>query len=158
MSVMPPEVRGQISIEFLILIGAIMVMVVAVFPFILSTAELSKAHAAARDGATFAAGMRGLGYRGADVDPVPEGAIRVLRVDMVEAGNYNNLTWYRFDITANAPEYISTNTSYTSSICGTIRTQVLRHVYYAFYGEWPSGSISRVNTARYSFTAGCRFE
>ena len=150
--------RGQISIEFIILVGAIMVMVVAVFPFITRANELSKAHAAARDGATFAAGMRGMGYRGVDVEPAPEGVIKVLRVDMVKVGNYSSLEWYRFDILLSAPGYISENTAFTSRICSTVRSQALRHVHYAFYGSWPAGSISRVNTTRYSFTAGCDFE
>jgi len=135
-----------------------MVMVVAVFPFIMSANELSKAHAAARDGATFAAGMRGMGYRAADVNPVPEGVVKVLRVDMVKVGNYSNLEWYRFDILLSAPGYIADDASYASSLCATVRSQALRHVHYAFYGTWPAGAVSRVNTTRYTFTAGCDFE
>ena len=153
------EDRGQISIEFIILIGAIMVMVVAVFPFITRANELSKAQAAARDGATFAAGMRGMGYMPGSDKEIPPGVVKITRVDMVKVGNYSNLDWYRFYISVHAPDYILDNTTYRQSLCGTIANQALRYVYYAFNGRWPSQStISYVNTARYHFTVSCTFE
>ncbi|WP_456475175.1 class III signal peptide-containing protein [Candidatus Pyrohabitans sp.] len=152
--------RGQISIEFIILVGAIMVMVIAVFPYILRSNELSKAHAAARDGATFAAGMRGLGYKGENVNELPSGVVKITGVEMIRVGNYSNLDWYRFNISISAPSYMIDDPTCTQSSLGsTITNQALQYVYYAFNGEWwDSGFISNVTTNRYRFTATCNFE
>lgn len=148
--------RGQVSLEFIILVGAILVMVVAAFPYIARANELNKALAAARDGATFAAGMRGLGYRGENVAEIPPGVVKIKKIEMVNQGNYSNLQWYRFEIHISAPSYITSNSTYRQSLCGTVTNQAMRYVYYAFNGEWKD--YSRVNTTYYSFTAGCEFE
>jgi hypothetical protein len=150
---------GQVSIEFIILIGAIVVMVVAVFPYITRANELSKAHAAARDGATFAVGMRGMGYKPLNDKELPPGVVKITKVEMVKVGNYNGLVWYRFNISVYAPDYIADNSTYGQSLCGTIINQALQYIYYAFNGRWSDNSIlSRVNTSHYSFTATCTFE
>lgn len=153
--------RGQISIEFIILVGAIMVMVIAVFPYILRSNELSKAHAAARDGATFAAGMRGLGYKGGNVNELPSGVVKITGVEMIRVGNYSNLDWYRFSISISAPGYMIDDPTCTQSSIGmsTVR-QAIKHVCYAFYGNWSGEGCTSlsVNTTYYRFTATCNFE
>lgn len=152
---------GQISIEFIILVGAIMVMVVAVFPFITRANELSKAHAAARDGATFAAGMRGMGYRGSDVNEVAPGVVKITKVEMVKVGISGNRTHYRFNFHISAPNYMIDNPTCTqSSIGGSVISQAFRSVCYSFYGTWTGTQCGQrfVNTSRYHFTATCTFE
>ncbi len=145
--------RAQVSIEFIILVGALLVMVIAVFPYILKTNELNKALSAARDGATFGAGIRGVGYQSGSVE-APPGRIKIKSVILERLGRCGSLECYRFRIVIMMPSYYSSNSSYVNSIRSTIRNQALRFVYYAFNGEYPASSvIYRVNTNYYSFNA-----
>jgi|Deesub1362B_J571_1020462.scaffolds.fasta_scaffold02733_4 hypothetical protein len=152
---------GQVSIEFIILVGAIMIMVVAVFPYITRANELSKAHAAARDGATFAAGMRGMGYRADDVNELPPGIVKITKVEMVNVGSKGNRTHYQFNIHILAPEYMIDDPTCTKSSVGvSVIRQALKYVCYSFYGDWSRDECTpfNVNTTRYYFTATCTFE
>ena len=141
--------RGQISLEYVIVIGLILAMIIVVYPYILKQNELNKALAAARDGATYGASMRSMGYRGSGVNEAPEGMIKIHKIELVDAGTYDGLKWYRLEIYIIAPNDLQIGTISTS-----IRSQALRYIYYAFNGNWPSGGVSRVNTNYYSFTAG----
>lgn len=155
------EQKGQVSIEFIIFVGAIIVMVIAVFPFVSRANELSKAHAAARDGATFAAGMRGLGYHATGVNEVKPGVVKVTQVEMVKVGKSGNRTHYQFNIHISAPDYmIDDPTCSHSSLGVSIIRQALESVCYSFYGEWNGDACTgfSVNTSRYYFTAKCTFE
>ncbi len=44
--------KGQVSIEFVLVVGAVLTMVIVAIPLILKNAEMNKALSAARDGAT----------------------------------------------------------------------------------------------------------
>ncbi len=150
--------KAQVGIEFIILVGALLVMVIAVFPYILKTNELNKALSAARDGATFGAAMRGVGYKSGSVE-APPGKIKIKSVTLERLGKCGDLECYRFKIVIMMPSYYSSNSSYVRSVRGTIRNQAMRFVYYAFYGDYPSKSvIYRVNTSYYSFNATTRIE
>ncbi len=145
--------RAQVSIEFIILVGALLVMVIAVFPYILKTNELNKALSAARDGATFGAAMRGVGYQSGSVE-APPGRIKIKSVTLERQGRCGSLECYRFRIVIMMPSYYSSNSRYVNSIRSTIRNQALRFVYYAFNGDYPpSPIIYRVDTSYYSFNA-----
>ncbi len=143
--------RAQVSIEFIILVGALLVMVIAVFPYILKTNELNKALSAARDGATFGAAMRGVGYQSGSVE-APPGRIKIKSVTLERLGRCGSLECYRFRIVVMMPSYYS---PYVNSITRTIRNQALRFVYYAFNGDYPPPKppLHRVNTTYYSFNA-----
>lgn len=150
--------RAQVSVEFIIIVGIIMLIVVSLLPYITKQNELNKAVAAARDGATYGAAMRGLGFKGGGVDAVPEGVIRIERVERVEVNLSHDPPWYLLRIHIAAPSYI-VNHANSSSVSRTICNQALRQMYYAFNGEYPNtGNTSRVNTSSYSFTCGYSFD
>ncbi len=147
---------SQIAIEFIIIVGIVLLIVVAVTPSIMKQQELNKALSAARDGAAFGAGMRGLGFEGAGVNEVPEGIVKIEKIELVTGGIESGLQKYTIRFYVSAPEYIKTNPSCTFTTVGaTITNQALRYVKYAFTGAWPGSTVSRVNTSYYTFTAGC---
>lgn len=150
------EERAQISLEFVLIVGAFLVIAITVFPVITKQNELNKALAAARDGATFGAGMRGIGFTSGN--PTPEAVIKIDRLELLFQNKTGDLDEYQIKIYIIAPEYIKNNSAYRASVAGTIRNQALSSIYYTFNGEWPPGGIvSRVNTTHYSFTAGNTF-
>ncbi len=154
---MPNSDRGQVSLEFVLLVGLAVIVSIMVFPFITKQNELNKALAAARDGAVFGASARGIGFAGQGVNVIPEGTIRIDELRLAGQGKLGNLDWYKIEIRVRAPGYIKNNTQHRTSAGGTIAGQSLRYIYYAFNGEWPSGIVSRVNTTSYSFTANTTF-
>jgi Flp pilus assembly pilin Flp len=89
------EERGQASIEFILVVGAILVMVVAGIPIIQKNAEMNRGLTAARDGATKGAAMRGLGYAGDGVTPQPSGAIKILNITPEYQGPSGDLEHYK---------------------------------------------------------------
>lgn len=54
--------RGQTSIELILVVGAVILITISVYPAIKSQTELNKGVTTARDGATYAANMMGLGF------------------------------------------------------------------------------------------------
>lgn len=143
------EQRAQVAIEYILIVGLLLSMILIVFPYALKENELNKALAAARDGAVYGASLRGVGFRGSGVSEMPQGIIKIQKIELIDTGSYNGLKEYRLEIYIIAPAELQ-----TSSISATIRNQALSYIYYAFNGNWPSGTVSRVNTNYYSFTAG----
>jgi hypothetical protein len=128
--------EGQVAIEFILVVGAILTMVVVAAPMILKNAEMNRGLSAARDGATKAAAMRGLGYAGQGVDMQPAGVVKInnLTYSVVEiADAQDNVT---ITISAKIP-----NSMDGSKICSSIRTQAQRYIAYAFTGDWPAGAV-----------------
>ncbi|MFQ5816082.1 MAG: class III signal peptide-containing protein, partial [Candidatus Hydrothermarchaeaceae archaeon] len=148
------EEKAQISLEFVLIVGAFLVIAITVFPVITKQNELNKALTAARDGATFGAGMRGMGFRGEDVDELPGGVVKIDRLELELQGKEGELDWYRIRIYLKVPEYMKDDPTCTSSSMGsTVTNQALIYINHVFNGEWPStGVVSRVNTTHYSFT------
>ncbi len=152
-----PIEKGQVSLEFVMLVGFAIIVSIIAFPFIAKQNELNKAVAAARDGAVFGASARGVGFGGEGVTTIPQGTIKIDELRLSYQSKLGNLDWYKIEIRVKTPDYIKNNTQYSSSVDGTVTNQSLRYVYYAFNGEWPSGIVSRVNTTSYSFTANATF-
>jgi len=141
------ESRGQISIEFILLVGAILTMVLVAIPMALKNAEMNKALTAARDGAVKAAALRGLGYsyKGGNAT----GVVRVLNLTAVYRGEVGNKDWYLLRFYVSVPSGLD-----ASSVCTSIQRQATSHLKYAFEGQWAS-TMQRVNGSYYSFTVGC---
>ncbi len=146
---------GQVSLEFVLLVGLAVIISIMVFPFITKQNELNKAVTAARDGAVFGASTRGLGFAGEGASAIPEGTIRIDELRLHYQSKLGDLDWYRIEIRVRAPDYIKNQ--YQASVDGTLRNQALRYIYYGFNGDWPPGLVSRVNTTHYSFTANTTF-
>jgi uncharacterized protein (UPF0333 family) len=144
--------KGQISIEFLLVVGAILTMVVVATPIILKNAEMNRGLTAARDGATKAAAMRGLGFSSNGGNAA--GVVKIIRIE-------TNIT-----VIEGAPDTVSLgiyakipSNLDSTSVCDTIETQAQRYVAYAFTGQWPVGEvvpIADITGSYYSFTPiGC---
>jgi len=149
--------RAQVSVEFIILVGLMLLIAVSLLPHITKQNELNKAVAAARDGATYGAGIRGLGFTSGN--DAPEGKIRINNIEIVDEGECGDLHCYSFKIHILAPAYIKSNLNYSTTVGQTILTQSKYSLYYAFNGEYPDGAaIGRINTSYYSFGGGYTFD
>ncbi len=133
---MKSDEEGQISIEFLLIVGAVLTMTVVAIPMVLKNAEMNRGLIAARDGATFGAGMRGLGFAGGSVDAQPSGVVKIEKLNYTVA----DVTDAPDNVTINIYARIPSNMD-SSTICSSIRTQSQRNIAYAFTGQWPSGAI-----------------
>lgn len=152
---MKNEDKGQISIELVLVVGAILTMVVVAIPMILKNAEMNRGLSAARDGATFAAGMRGMGYSFDGGNP--SGVIKIVNMTVIQNGMTGDLEKYQIKFYISAPsEMIDNPTCVSSSIGGSIRSQATNYMNNAFNGNWVSG-FAPVNGSYYSFTTSCEF-
>ncbi|MFQ5801166.1 MAG: hypothetical protein ACE5HH_05555 [Candidatus Hydrothermarchaeales archaeon] len=148
--------RGQVSIEFILVIGAILTMTIVGIPMILKNAEMNKGLSAARDGATYGAAMRGMGYAGENVNVQPSGVVKIINITPIYNGTVNGTERYQLRFYISAPdEMIDNPTCVSSSIGGTIRMQARRYMNYAFTGSW--STTSPIWGSYYSFTTSCRF-
>lgn len=157
--------RGQVAMEFILIVGLVILIVVAAAPVLQKQNELNKAIAAARDGATFAAGMRGMGYEGKDVTEMPEGVVKIEGLYLVdktddlsdeEKGRVQR--WYQIRFNVSAPDYMKGNTACSGSSIGmTIRKRSISYINYAFYGNWTPEDELKVFTPRFKFTTACDF-
>lgn len=147
--------QGQISIEFVLILGAVLTMTVVAIPMVLKNAEMNRGLAAARDGATFGAGMRGLGFSSGGGNTA--GMVKIINMTPERQAPVGDLDWYRLRFYISAPSSLIDNpTCVSSSVGSTITNQALRYVHYSFNGEWLN-LVSRVNGSYYSFTAACTF-
>jgi|GEM_PF-1636430 len=156
------EQKAQVGVEYIIIVGLLLSMILIVYPYALKQNELNKALAAARDGAVYGASLRGMGFKGEGVKEVPEGIIKIVRVEpeFQDSITVPGKDWYKLKIYISAPDYIKDNSTYANSVRGTITNQALSYIYYTFNGNWPPGGIvpgNRVNTNYYSFTAGWKW-
>jgi hypothetical protein len=157
--------KAQTSLELVFVVGFFLVIAIIIFPFITKQNELNKAVAAARDGAVFAASMRGMGYKGKDVTEAPEGIVKIERLKLVDKSGELTAeekrmvqTWYQIRFQVSMQDYMKENSTCTQTTIGsTIKNQALRYINYTFSGTWPSGIVSVVYTDRFKFTAACDF-
>ncbi len=151
--------KAQVSLEYIIIVGVMLLIVTGIIPIISKHGELNKAVAAVRDGATYGATLRGMGFKPEGDEDIPEGVIKISGVDLINKGKCGDRHCYMLKIHILAPDYIKSNSTYKSSLGSSIRTQALRQLYYAFNGEYPGSSvIGSVNTSYYSFTCGYSFD
>jgi hypothetical protein len=149
--------RGQASVELVLLAGVFLVIVILVFPTILKQQDMNKAVAAAREGATAGAAIRGLGFSSNGGNE--EGMVRIEDITLNKTGTIGDLEQYQIKFYVSAPDYLKDGSSCVgSSIGGTIRTQAKRHIYYVTHGQWAAGAIfGAVNTTYFSFTTSCEW-
>lgn len=148
------EPNAQVAIEFIIIVGIVLLIVVAVTPTILKQQELNKAVSAARDGAAFGASMRGMGYYTSNIQPEnrnPQGIVKIKEIipnsQGIEASTGKEK--YQIRIRAVSPNYLSEN--YKSTIESSIENYARSYVNYAFTGVY-QGGFNPVYTSYYRFT------
>jgi hypothetical protein len=145
---MKDEAKGQVSIEFIFVVGAILTMAIVLIPFGLKNAEMTKGLSAARDGGTQGAAMRGLGFSS---DGGNEGGtIRILNITPEYDSMVGDLEWYKLRFYVSAPSDLQ-----TTSICTTVETEAIKYLNYAFTGNWDTSSP--VDGSYYRFTTVCNF-
>jgi uncharacterized protein (UPF0333 family) len=132
--------KGQVSLEFILVVGAIMTMTIVGIPMILKNTEMNKGLSAARDGATYGAAMRGVGYAGSGVSSQPSGVVKIDRIEYTITENPGSLNNVSIRIYAKIPSNMD-----TTSICDTIETQAQRYVAYALHGRWISGAVVQIS-------------
>lgn len=147
--------KAQTSIEFILITGAFVLIGVMLMPYILREFELSKAVAAARDGAEFAISMRGMGYDtpSGGITNIPEGAIKMKNMTLdppTASCNVTGKRGYQIQFYILIPSYI--NSTQASSIRTTVQAYAKGNLYRAFYGTYDASSPYRVETDRYCFT------
>jgi type II secretory pathway pseudopilin PulG len=149
---------SQIAVEFILIVGIVLLIVVAVTPTIMKQQELNKALSAARDGAAFGSSMRGMGFAGEGVNELPEGIVKIERIALEEQPPEDGKTWYRIRFYISAPNYMKDNSVCSSSSIGmTVRKRSVSYINYAFYGSWTPDDELKVNTTNFKFTTACDF-
>ncbi len=133
--------RGQAAIEFILVVGAMMVIIMYAFPFITRHAELNKGIAAARDGAQFGATMRGMGFRGSDVGETSPGVIKIDRIEYDITENPDGVDDVEIWIYVRGPDYLTSDAA-GGTVRDTIRNQARRYIAYTLTGEWPGTVFS----------------
>ena len=145
--------RGQIAVEFVLIVGLVTLIVVSAYPVLHKQMELNKALAAARDGAVYGASYRGLSYYTSGISPPnrnPRGVIKVTSVTLIPRGveEETGKEMYQIRINAVMPPYLS---AYENSLEASIRSYARSYVYNAFHGKY-QGGFSPVYTTYYRFT------
>ncbi len=135
------KVRGQSSLEFMLIVGALMVIVMYTFPFVSRNAELNKGIAAARDGAQFGATMRGMGFYSSGTSESNKNLPGVIKIDRIE-----------YDITESSDKIENVSISIyvrgpselkTTSVYATIRSEAQRFVGKAISGDYTTSVSAR---------------
>lgn len=152
------EQKAQVSIEYILIVGLLLSMILIVFPYALKENELNKALAAARDGAVYGASLRGMGFRGSGVSEMPGGVVKIERIEPEYQGKEGNYEWYRIRFYVSMPDYMKDVQICSSSSIGmTIRKRSISYINYAFYGDWTPEDELKVYTDRFKFTTACTF-
>lgn len=147
--------KGQISIEYILVIGAILIMVIAGIPVIMKNAEMNRGLTAARDGATKGAAMRGMGFSSTGGNVA--GVVKIINITPEYQGNVNGTDRYLLRFYISVPSNMIDNPTCTSSSVGsTITNQALRYMHYSFNSEWLP-VVGSVTGSYYRFTASCDF-
>jgi hypothetical protein len=152
--------RGQVSIEFIIVAGAVLLVAISIYPFAMQQQELNKAVAAARDGASYGAGLRGMGFTPEGGGSLPGGVIKIERMEVNRTGvMIGDLKEYQITFFVYAPTNMRGGTDCGAAgneLGGTIINQSLSYIHRAFYGTW-NATIPIVNTSYSSFSVTCNF-
>jgi hypothetical protein len=136
--------RGQVSLEFIMLVGIVLVIVLTIIPYILKENELNKGLAAARDGAEFGASMRGMGFYSSTTDPEninPEGVIKIDRIEYTILDNPSGLDNVTISVYVRGPAYLK-----TTSVYGTIKTETQRFIGKAMSGKYSTKIVDRTGS------------
>jgi len=134
---------GQTSIELILLVGAVILITISIYPAIKSQTELNKGVTAARDGATYAANMMGLGFTksGSGITQANK-TIKIVGLTY-SIGATNGLTPVSISI-----EVQGTN---NEAVGQEIAAHSLKFIYKAFNGDY-SITDPYVDSESYHFT------
>ena len=145
---MKPDERGQISIEFILILGAVLTMAIVVIPMVLKSAEMNRGVTAARDGATKGAAMRGLGFSSGSGNVA--GVVKIINMTPIFQDNstYPDTDWYLLRFYVSIPDNMP-----SSSVCGTIAAQARSNLRNAFTGAYNTSGAA-VNGSYYTLTTG----
>lgn len=132
--------KAQVSVEFIFIVSIVIVFSIILWPTIIKANELNRGVAAARDGATFGATMRGLGYDYEGKD-YPSGTITIDRLDyeIIQTGQKKNNV--SITIYVRGPSYFTYDQKV--SITSTIRNQAQRYVGKTFSGDFDTSVDNR---------------
>ncbi|HDH27625.1 MAG TPA: class III signal peptide-containing protein [Euryarchaeota archaeon] len=145
---MKPDEQGQISIEFILILGAVLTMAIVAIPMVLKSAEMNRGVTAARDGATKGAAMRGLGFS-ATTDH-KTGVVKIINLTSEYNGtSATGLEKYRLRFYVKMSDGLD-----KSSVCTSIRQAASSNLNYAFAGKYTT-SFAAVDGSYYSFTTAC---
>lgn len=128
---------GQVAIEFILIVGAMMVIIMYTFPVLTRHAELNKGIAAARDGAQFGATMRGMGFTSTEIKN-PPGVIKIDRIEYDITENPDGVDDVSISIYVRGPPELKTD-----SVWGTIGKEAQRFIGKAISGEYDDAIIAR---------------
>ncbi len=129
--------RGQVAIEFILVVGAMMVIIMYTVPLVTRHAELNKGIAAARDGAQFGASMRGMGFTSTEIKN-PPGVIKIDRIEYDITENPDGVDDVEIWIYVREPPELKTSSIYT-----TIGKEAQRFIGKAISGEYDDAIIAR---------------
>ncbi len=129
--------RGQVAIEFILVVGAMMVIIMYTFPVLTRNAELNKGIAAARDGAQFGATMRGMGFTSTEIKN-PPGVIKIDRIEYDITENPDGVDDVSISIYVRGPPELK-----TSSVMSTIENEAQRFTSKAISGEYTTSVSAR---------------
>ncbi|NOZ77206.1 MAG: class III signal peptide-containing protein [Euryarchaeota archaeon] len=148
--------RGQVSVELILVTGLILVMAITTYPYILKQQEMNKAVAAAREGATAGAALRGMGFSTTGGNEM--GIVRLEDMTLTKTNTSGERDVYEITFYLSAPDSLKTNSNcWMTSVGNTVRMQARRHIYYAFTGQWVDNLPDGVNTTYYRFTTSCEW-
>ncbi len=153
--------RGQVSIEFILVAGAVLLIAVSMYPFAMQQQELNKAVSAAREGASYGAGLRGMGFTPQGGASLPGGMVKIEGMVVNKTGTVTgDLEEYQITFFVYAPEYMQGNGDCSSAgneLGSTIINQSLSYIHRAFYGNWSATPPGSVNASYYYFTVTCQY-
>ncbi|MFQ5976121.1 MAG: hypothetical protein ACE5J5_07400 [Candidatus Hydrothermarchaeales archaeon] len=143
--------RGQTAIELLLIVGAIILIAINIYPSIRSNKELNQGVTAARDGATYAANILGMGFTESGTGITqPNKTIQIVGMDYYKGTEVGGLT----------PITITFEIKGTSdtAVGQAIADQSLKFIYKAFNGNYEiSASATSVVSENYDFSVDYTF-
>lgn len=141
----PKSQKGQVGLEFILIVGAVLVMVIATFPYILKQNELNKGLAAARNGAEFGASIKAMGFVVNDGVETPEGIVKIDRIEYTITDNPSGADNVTISIYVRGPAYLRDGDT-GKSIRATIRKEAQRFIGKAMSGDYDDDIPARIGS------------
>lgn len=141
--------RGQVSFEFILIVGLVLLMVVTIMPYAMAQHEFNRAIAAARDGAQLGAAMIGLGYKPPDstFKANNTGPIKIVGMRYEYYGKLYNRSYYNITLRISGPP--NTKILERKEIAEEIEDESRRFMNMTFSGKFQHSL--RIFTSRYYF-------
>ncbi len=141
--------KGQVSIEIIIVTGAMFLIAISVIPYITDADSVNKGVSAARDGATFSKTMLNMGYAAGSVS--------------LPTGDKVNIDDIAYSVDTSTPGIKIVTITFTISgtsdtdVADEIVNQASNSIYYAYNGAWNTGTGGTVNVGNYRFVVTYQF-